>query len=218
MFIMGSLISTVEKVSFSEKFYETKYQELNTAKDLDMSQDDLMASTHVLLDYIKDNRDSIDLVVNVDGINTEMFNTREKDHMVDVKNIFMKVNLLKDVFFLVSKLLFFFAIVTKDIYKIRVGLDIIKKSLMITTVIVGSVIFYALFDFDSFWVTFHELLFTNDLWLLNPATDRMINMFPQPFFNAMVLRIIGLYLFQMGIVALGYGIFYKYQIRKVDAL
>lgn len=45
-------------------------------------------------------------------------------------------------------------------------------------------------DFNGFWTTFHQLFFTNDLWLLNPATDLMINLFPEAFFSHLVIRIL----------------------------
>lgn len=39
-----------------------------------------------------------------------------------------------------------------------------------------------LLDFDRIFVQFHEVSFSNDLWRLNPATDRLIQMFPERFF------------------------------------
>lgn len=37
-------------------------------------------------------------------------------------------------------------------------------------------------DFDSLFIAFHRLLFTNDLWLLNPQTDLLIRLMPLPLF------------------------------------
>ena len=41
---------------------------------------------------------------------------------------------------------------------------------------------WAVSDFTRAFLWFHEMLFTNDLWLLNPATDLMIRMLPEAFF------------------------------------
>ena len=41
---------------------------------------------------------------------------------------------------------------------------------------------WAVFDFDSFFTTFHRLAFTNDLWLLNPRTDLLIRLMPESLF------------------------------------
>ena len=43
-------------------------------------------------------------------------------------------------------------------------------------------------DFDGVFRRFHGLLFSNDLWLLNPETDLMIRMLPEQFFMSVALR------------------------------
>ena len=37
------------------------------------------------------------------------------------------------------------------------------------------------FDFEDFFLQFHLLSFANDFWILNPATDYLIMLFPQGF-------------------------------------
>ncbi len=43
-------------------------------------------------------------------------------------------------------------------------------------------------DFDALFIRFHQLVFTNDLWLLDPATDALIRMLPEPFFESMAAQ------------------------------
>ena len=45
-------------------------------------------------------------------------------------------------------------------------------------------------DFNRAFILFHHLLFTNDLWLLNPMTDVLIQMFPEVFFSDMATAIL----------------------------
>ena len=69
--------------------------------------------------------------------------------------------------------------------------------------ILAMVGLYAALDFNTFWTTFHKILFTNDLWLLNPKTDILIMMVPEQFFFDLVMRI-ALFSFGMiGILLLG---------------
>jgi integral membrane protein (TIGR01906 family) len=35
--------------------------------------------------------------------------------------------------------------------------------------------------FEATWDRFHEIVFANDFWQLNPRTDRLIQMFPEDF-------------------------------------
>jgi integral membrane protein (TIGR01906 family) len=37
-------------------------------------------------------------------------------------------------------------------------------------------------DFTRYFTIFHEIFFNNDLWILNPNTDLLIQMLPEPFF------------------------------------
>ena len=48
---------------------------------------------------------------------------------------------------------------------------------------------WAAIDFNAAFTFFHHLLFTNDLWLLDPATDLLIRICPQSMFAEMGLRI-----------------------------
>ena len=54
----------------------------------------------------------------------------------------------------------------------------------IVTFLAGAVVIalWGAVDFDSLFLLFHRLSFTNDLWLLDPRTDLMIQLMPTSFF------------------------------------
>ena len=56
-------------------------------------------------------------------------------------------------------------------------------------VLACAIVVWALIDFQSVFWLFHQLAFTNDLWLLNPNTDRLIRLMPQAFFERSAQRI-----------------------------
>ena len=70
----------------------------------------------------------------------------------------------------------------------------LKSGMKITGIIfaafIAVIIAAVLYDFNRFWIKFHELFFSNDLWLLDPRYSTMINMLPEPLFEAMVVKII----------------------------
>jgi integral membrane protein (TIGR01906 family) len=43
-------------------------------------------------------------------------------------------------------------------------------------------------NFNYVFTVFHEILFTNDLWLLDPRTDNLIRMMPEGLFMDIALR------------------------------
>jgi integral membrane protein (TIGR01906 family) len=65
-------------------------------------------------------------------------------------------------------------------------------------------------DFYKYFTIFHEIFFNNDLWQLEPAKDRLINMFPEAFFSDIAFKIVFYYvaelvlLFVIGIFGLKY--------------
>ena len=54
----------------------------------------------------------------------------------------------------------------------------------------AAVIVYALLDFNAVFTLLHKLLFTNDLWLLNPYTDLLIALMPEGMFIHLAVRIL----------------------------
>ena len=60
---------------------------------------------------------------------------------------------------------------------------------LILLVPLGAFAVWAAVDFDGAFTFFHRLLFTNDLWLLDPRTDLLIRVCPEQMFAAMGLRI-----------------------------
>lgn len=184
------LITSVDLNAFNRGFFEDEYASMKTADYIGMSQKDLMRTTNTLLDYLQDERDDIQVKAKVHQEVREVFNKRESDHMIDVKNLYqnvLKVRLAAAVVLVVG--------VVVLLWKWRQGLlgSLAYRFMQVSLaflVVIGMLCIWALIDFYSFWTSFHELFFTNDLWLLNPATDIMIQMFPQDFFFHMVMRIV----------------------------
>jgi integral membrane protein (TIGR01906 family) len=66
-----------------------------------------------------------------------------------------------------------------------------REMLWSTGLMVGLVVLVAvlsLLDFDALWTRFHQIAFRNDLWLLDPRTDYLIMLFPEPFWFTATIR------------------------------
>ena len=61
-------------------------------------------------------------------------------------------------------------------------------------------------DFYKYFTIFHEIFFSNDLWQLEPAKDRLINMFPEAFFSDIAFKIVFYYIVEL-VLLLVIGIF-----------
>ncbi|MFV0380410.1 MAG: TIGR01906 family membrane protein [Anaerorhabdus sp.] len=192
---------TLDIISFNKNFYKKEYQKLNISENMEITDDELYKATWTLLDYIKDDIDTLDLTVSIDGSNVEMFNDKEKLHMIDVKNLYlnaMKINLLLCIFTICT-----FMLIIKSNYKLIY--DICSTILNVFMYLIISLIglgILLLVDFNQFWLNFHYIFFTNDLFFLDPSTDRLIQMVPLEFFFDLVILISVTYLFVISLIAL----------------
>lgn len=184
------ILSVIHISSLDLGFYETKYKELDVAENIGVSNDDLMKSTHVLLDYLVGKSDSLEVYADFDGVNREFFNQREKDHMIDVQVLFVNTIQIRNIAFVglfISAGLIIWLNRKKAVDVFILG---IKEASMILGFVFIFLVTFAVLDFDSFWIFFHKALFSNDLWLLNPNTDNLILMVPLPFFFSLVSLIL----------------------------
>ena len=88
-----------------------------------------------------------------------------------------------------------------------------RRTLIAILAAVTLIIIAACIDFDSLFVLFHKVAFTNDLWLLDPRTDLLIRLMPIEFFISYAAIIGGLWLLGM----VGLLVFVTYLIKKLQA-
>lgn len=186
-----TLFLTVIQIQvLDQNFYWTHYRDLNIAQELNVSDADLKSATTLLLDYITDQRDDLNFTITVNGNEDSYYNTKEKEHMVDVKDLYLNAMAVRN-----GSLVALGLSVLVLVWKVRSKLkELIFQGLIDASVLLGSLLaalgLYALADFNAFWIFFHQMVFSNDLWYLNPATDRLIVMVPEVFFNDMVMAIL----------------------------
>lgn len=118
-----------------------------------------------------------------DALPDAHFTQREQLHMVDVLRLFKGGKQLAEGCLLAAAILAALALVLGGRQRLGTGLLVGMAVFLVLVVIVGI---WALVDFDGWFVTMHELVFDNDLWLLDPAESMLINMMPLDFFMCAV--------------------------------
>lgn len=115
------------------------------------------------------------------------FNSREKQHLADVKNLIQRARI---VFWVnVSILLLIFLFLSNNGYKKRLVVCLKTGAFtLILCVFVGLI--FGILSFNNSFLIFHKIFFENDSYLLDPTTDNLIKMFPQGFFVDVFLRIL----------------------------
>lgn len=187
------LTVSFEIITFSDWIYEFNWEKNNISYKTNLSKTDLNEASDQIKDYFKNDQEKINIVINRDK-SFKLFNQREIDHMVDVKNLIKSTLLFEKI----SLFIIFFYLVLFS-YKKRIKrlssiiIRIIHRSLLIWSGIMLIIIFGMIINFNASFVLFHRIFFRNDLWILDPRNDYLLIMFPESFFLEISITIIGLF-------------------------
>ena len=200
--LLFSMLFFALKITMNDRtWYLNEYTRLGTAKSIGMSNTDVTDALMRLIDYMEGRVDSIQLKVKVNGKSVKMYNERETEHMLDVRTLYQGAQRAAVLALPAAAVLCLFAALLT-----RRGerLTLFTRGYLVGAGIFAAVVIalgiFALFDFTTFWTMFHKVFFTNDLWLLDPATDRMILICPEQMFYDLVMRFGGRFLIAAGVL------------------
>ena len=188
------LATVIDFCCFDLSFYRKEYTANSTEEMTGMNMEDNLKATECLLDYLKDRRDDIAVTGTVNGIEREVFNERETLHMIDVKALYQKAFIARNITALLGAAIMAYVIFFRKKTVRQFLQEGFREGVLAMVFLVFFVAVWALADFNAFWTQFHLLLFDNDLWLLDPNTSIMINLFPSAFFFHLVIHIILIFL------------------------
>jgi integral membrane protein (TIGR01906 family) len=173
-------------------FYEKEYEKYNVLPELGMKMDDVMYVTREMMDYLKGDRENLEVITTVDGEKQDFFNEQDKLHMADVQRLFLGGLKIRAAGIIVLLICLAFLIGTKANWKY-----ILPRAFQIALALAGAVTatlaFIFMRDFSAAFTKFHQIFFTNDLWMFDPAEDYMIRMLPEGLFSDFVIRIGGIF-------------------------
>ena len=184
------LITSVEAVVYwTPGYFEREYTKYNVLDSLpSMTMEDLLEVTDEMMDYLKGEREDLHVVTVMDGQEREFFNEREIAHMEDVQVLFLRAMSLRRACIFICVLCLGFLFLTKAPVRrvlppsICAGTGLFFGITAILALIISG-------DFTKYFVIFHHIFFDNDLWILDPATDMLINIVPEGFFMDTAARI-----------------------------
>ena len=183
------LLTAVAQAVFGDiGYFRDEFEKYNVTKNIDMEMDDIMYVMDELMDYLHGDRNDLEnIVTEVNGETRDFFSEREKVHMADCKALF-------DGGFAIRKTaaVIFAALTFTLAVKKKFSLDrLIKYSAVVSGIILAVALvigILAAVDFNACFIVFHKLFFSNDLWILDPAEDLVINILVEPFFADMALK------------------------------
>ncbi len=168
-------------------YYHSQQQNLHISESTGIGQGELDQITDALLDYMLFKRTNLHISAIIRGQELDVFSEREEQHMVDVRNILRQVFLLFCYLCIALGLALALLIISKQYLTLR---QAFKGSLLLSLGVCALTGVLITVDFYYWFTIFHKVLFTNDLWLLDPGTDVLIQMMPLQFFINITVRIL----------------------------
>ncbi len=195
-----SFLVALESNAFNESHFEDNYYKNNVYETTGKNYEDLSRVYRYLMLYLKGRANN--------EILERDFNEREILHMEDVQELFKIGFAIKYVSMIVSLILLIYLVKTTPIKEFSKS---IFKGMFINWAMAGLFILMIFLDFSRYFVYFHQIFFTNDLWLLDPRTDLLIQMLPENFFYSMAKSIGISYLKNVALIQLAFFAFSKHQ-------
>jgi integral membrane protein (TIGR01906 family) len=181
------------------KLYEYGFVKYEISQDTDIDSKQLTAVARHLIDYFDLRVDTAQIEVNKNGAKFNLFNDRELIHLEDVRGLIQR-----DYWVQRGSLLLMAICALALFFGFRSGWRVPVRGLFWGSVItLGLMIFLALwafFGFERFFILFHLISFSNQYWMLNPATDYLIRLFPEGFFYDAALLGYGVIIFSALII------------------
>lgn len=173
-------------------YLESGIRRHDAAESTGIALGELDYAVGAIVRYFEDDAETLRLLVFADGEEAALFSAEETIHMQDVKGLMRTIFRANEV-----SLGFVLAYVAGTVLWSgeRSARGLAKETL--AAVGVGAALglavgILAIVGFDSAWERMHEIIFTNDFWLLDPTTDRLIQMFPETFWQEATFIVVGL--------------------------
>lgn len=189
---INSFLLPFESKAFDAEYYLKSFKALNVKDQIGITEPALERVTYALVDFIDDGSGNINLTETVNGEIVTFYNEKEQHHLEDIRLLAInarKAHLYINLFMVIITGIML-VLTHKETSKQRLLLFLkpFKYAAITSFTVLAALGSLYFIDFDWAFRRFHEIFFTNDLWLLDPRTDRLIQLMPLDFFIQFTAR------------------------------
>ncbi|MBL39908.1 MAG: TIGR01906 family membrane protein [Chloroflexi bacterium] len=212
LWVPVTLCISLEIITFSDWVYEYNWTRNQISQNTGIKIDQLNQVSDQIKDYFRDDQEKLEVLLQQPGKEVfNLFNQKEIDHMVDVKNLIKTTILFERVGLTLLIIFFVFYLFREGYISFYENLKIIMLvSFLIWSILLFLIVFGMIVDFNYTFTLFHKIMFTNDLWILDPNSDFLIMIYPQRFFLEISAAIIILFILINIIIFLSFYSFRKF--------
>lgn len=187
---IGLLAVAIYVPATSERIMLPLMEHFAPPQDTGLPAGEYPAVVDMITDYLRNRTDDFQHVFIVNGTEYAAFNAKEQHHMADVQDLFRLCQF-------VAWLGWGMALLGGLAVRRDSDWRIVRRTLIAILAMVTVIIIAACIDFNSLFILFHKVAFSNDLWLLDPRTDLLIRLMPIGFFISYASIIGGIWLLGM---------------------
>lgn len=150
---------------------------------------DLESVARQVEEYLTTDKEPLEVLAEVRGVERSLFSLRETEHMADVKGLF-------DLTFRVQEAAALFLLLVSGAAAYRYRRDTwrllggwARRGALLTTALIAGVGLISAVAFGPLFTLFHRIGFRNDLWQLDPRTDFLVMVYPFGFWRDVTLLI-----------------------------
>jgi len=186
------LTTNIRLLANAPAVYNYAFDRFNAEDTTGLSRADLNGTAAALRRYLNNGEKTFYYTVTEGGLQGPVFNARETRHMEDVKRLFRYVNLAQElsVVYVIAYVVSFFIWAREG--NVRQLAAQALMGLGVGALFIGAIGAFAAFGFGAAFDRFHEVLFRNNLWQLDPQTDHLVQMFPEGFWRDMTILLGGM--------------------------
>ena len=193
-------------------WWRNEYAKYNTPQYVtgEMSLDDAVYITEQMLDYCLGRIDTLDNTeATIDGVKAPFFTEREKLHLKDCRKLFLGA-----VRFRVISILFIAGMLFAIWFSVKNRCDASRVKTEYARILAGYLtalvilVVFALFliivgmnNFTYLFTKFHHVFFDNDLWILDPRHDNLVNVMQEAVFADAAVTIGGMWAAVSAVIA-----------------
>lgn len=199
---LGSLCGALTQMAFDPQFYDGMSRQA-VAQTLGAEDAEAQVTAYIGLTDEEQGAFAQEMVSFLKGetpLQPDVLNEKEQQHMLDVRALVLLAQRASQMFMTLAAGLAVVIAWTGAQNK-RKGMPL---GMLIGLGVIALGVFgaYALLNtqgFEALFIRFHEIFFTNDLWLMNPETDILIRMMPQRLFERAGMELVRLALMSFAV-------------------
>ena len=198
----------------SPGLYHGGFERYNVSQVTGITDEDLRQVAADIRGYFNSGQEPLEVRTRVYGVERSLFKPKEVVHMRDVKRLVQGVYIIAAV---TAVYLLTYAGYGFARHRRRFTEDLVRLLLWggsLTVALILAVGLFALVGFDTLFLKFHQISFTNDFWQLDSRTDFLVMLFPQQFWFDATMWVATRALIGAVIIAAGSGGYLLYRRRK----